>query len=124
MSSEIKYIGLDVNKEAISIAVLNGSGKQVMESIIETEAATILQFIQSLREQLHLTLEEGTWAAWLYDVLKPHVHRLVVCNPRRNALLKEGSKSDKIDACKLAERGKPELMMRKLGVVERDSAPD
>ena len=50
-----------------------------------------------------MTLEEGTWAAWLYDVLKPHVREIVVCNPRRNALLKEGSKSDKIDARKLAE---------------------
>ena len=28
---------------------------------------------------------------------------LVVCNPRRNALLKEGSKSDKVDARKLAD---------------------
>jgi transposase len=36
-------------------------------------------------------------------VLKPHVTRVVVCNPRKNALLKEGSKSDKIDARKLAE---------------------
>ena len=43
------------------------------------------------------------WAACLYDVLKPHVAEIVVCNPRRNALLKEGSKSDKIDARKLAE---------------------
>ena len=34
---------------------------------------------------------------------QPHVHELVVCNPRRNALLKEGSKSDKVDARKLAE---------------------
>jgi transposase len=50
-----------------------------------------------------MTFEEGTWAAWLYDLLKPHVYRLVVCNPRRNALLKEGSKSDKIDARTLAE---------------------
>jgi hypothetical protein len=50
-----------------------------------------------------VTLEEGTWAAWLYDVLKPHVQKIVVCNPRRNALLKEGSKSDKVDARKLAE---------------------
>jgi hypothetical protein len=91
MSSETKYIGLDVHKETISIAVLNGSGKLVMESIIETEAATILQFVNSLRGQLHMTFEEGTWAAWLYDLLKPHVHRLVVCDPRRNALLKEGS---------------------------------
>jgi transposase len=103
MSSEVKYIGLDVHKETISIAVLNGSGKLVMESIIATEAATILQFVNSLRGQLHMTLEEGTWAAWLYDLLKPHVYRLVVCNPRRNALLKEGSKSDKSDARKLAE---------------------
>jgi hypothetical protein len=34
MSSEIKYIGMDVHKEAITIAVRNGSGKLVMESII------------------------------------------------------------------------------------------
>jgi len=74
MSSEVKYIGLDVHKEAISIAVLNGSGKLVMESIIETKAVTILQFVQGLRGELHVTLEEGTWAAWMYDLLKPHVH--------------------------------------------------
>src|SRR3984893_1852385 len=98
-----KYIGMDVHKEAISIAVLNSSGKLVMESIIETKAITILQFIQGLRGSLHLTFEEGTWAAWLYDLLKPHVSEIVVCNPRRNAYLKEGSKSDRIDARKLAE---------------------
>jgi hypothetical protein len=31
------------------------------------------------------------------------VQEVLVCNPRRNALLKEGSKSDKVDARKLAE---------------------
>jgi transposase len=51
-----------------------------------------------------VTFEEGTWAAWLYDLLKPHVSEVVVCNPRKNALLKQGNKSDKIDARKLAER--------------------
>ena len=104
MSSNMKkYIGLDVNKEATSIAVLNGAGKLVMESIIETKTVTLLEFLHGLRGELHVTLEEGTWAAWLYDVLKPHVQEIVVCNPRRNALLKEGSKSDKMDARKLAE---------------------
>jgi transposase len=98
-----KYIGMDVHKEAISIAVLDSTGKQVMESVIETKAATILQFIQGLRGNLQVTFEEGTWAAWLYDLLKPHVTKIVVGNPRRNALLKEGNKSDKIDARKLAE---------------------
>src|SRR3989475_6274546 len=74
-----------------------------MESILETKASTILEFIRGLRGSLHVTFEEGTWAAWLYDLLKPHVTKVVVCNPRRNALLKEGSKSDRIDARKLAE---------------------
>ena len=99
----IKHIGLDVHKDAIVIAVLNNAGKLVMESIIETKASTLLQFIQGLRGDLYVTFEEGTWAAWLYDVLKPQVTKIVVCNPRKNALLKEGSKSDKIDARKLAE---------------------
>ena len=99
----IKYIGLDVHKDAIVIAVLNDNGKLVMESIIETKASTILQFIQGLRGDLYLTFEEGTWAAWLYDLLKPHVTKVVVCNPRKNALLKDGNKGDKIDARKLSE---------------------
>jgi transposase len=98
-----KYIGMDVHKESISIAVMNGAGKIGMECVIETKASTILQFIDGLRGDLQVTFEEGTWAAWLYDLLKPHVTELVVCNPRKNALLKEGSKSDRIDARKLAE---------------------
>jgi Transposase len=98
-----KYIGMDVHKDAIAVAVMNSAGKVVMESILETKAATLLQFVRGLRGNLLVTFEEGTWAAWLYDVLKPHVEEMVICNPRRNALLKEGSKSDKVDARKLAE---------------------
>ena len=98
-----KYIGMDVHKESISSAVLNGFGKVVMECVIETKASTVLQFIHGLRGELFVTFEEGTWAAWLYDLLKPYVTRLVVCDPRRNALLKDGNKSDRIDARKLAE---------------------
>src|SRR6202040_956835 len=103
MSHEGKYIGMDVHKEAIVIAVLNGSGKLIMETILETKASSILEFIHGLRGELHVTWEEGTWAAWLYDLLQPQVPHIVVCNPRRNALLKEGSKSDKSDAQKLAD---------------------
>jgi hypothetical protein len=103
MSHDVKYIGMDVRKEAVVIAVLNGSGKLVMETILETKASSIVQFIHGLRGELHVTWEERTWAACLYDLLQPQVEQVVVCNPRRNALLKEGSKSDKVDASKLAE---------------------
>src|SRR6202795_424283 len=103
MSRDLKYIGMDVHKEAVVIAVLSSSGKLVMESIVETKASSILQFIHGLRGELHVTWEEGTWAAWLYDLLQPQVARVLVCDPRRNALLKEGNKSDKVDARKLAD---------------------
>jgi hypothetical protein len=67
------------------------------------ESGDILQFFAGLHGTLSVTFEEGTCAAWLYDLLKPHVAKLVVCNPRKNALLKDGNKSDRIDARKLAE---------------------
>src|SRR6266571_1826982 len=98
-----KYIGMDVHQATISVAVMDSSGKLIMECILETKAATILEFIDGLRGTLSITFEEGTSAAWLHDLLKPHVSRLVVCDPRKNALLKDGSKSDRIDARKLAE---------------------
>ncbi len=56
-----------------------------------------------MRGSLHVTFEEGTWAAWLHDLLQPHVTRVVVCDPRKNALLKVGNKNDRIDARKLSE---------------------
>jgi transposase len=103
MTISTKYIGLDVHKESISIAVRNAAGKIVMESLIETKASMILQFIDGLRGDLHVTFEEGTSAAWLYDLLKPHVTRVVVCDPRKNKSMREGNQSDKIDARRLAE---------------------
>src|SRR5207253_9509017 len=101
MSSE-KYIGLDVHQATISVAVLDSRGKLVMESIVETKAATILDFFAGLRGTLSVNFEEGTWADWLYDLIKPNVDKLVVCNPRKNALLKDGNKSDRIDERKIA----------------------
>src|SRR5258708_40259747 len=98
MSHDVKYIGMDVHKEAIVIAVRNESGKVVMESVLETKASSILEFLHGLRRKLHVPWEEGTWAAWLYDLLQPQEQHIVVCTPRRNALVTEGSKSDEVDA--------------------------
>ena len=102
MSPE-KYIGMDVHQATVAVAVMDRRGKLIMECILETKAATILEFLEGLHGSLSVTFEEGTWAAWLHDLLKPHVTNLVVCDPRKNALLQDGSKSDRIDARKLAE---------------------
>ena len=84
-----KYIGLDVHQATISVAVIDASGKVVMESILETKATTIIEFFAGLRGTQWVTFEEGTWSVWLHDLLHPRVDKLVVCNPRKNALLKK-----------------------------------
>src|ERR1700726_1239003 len=105
-----KYIGMDVHQATISVAVRDSAGKLVMECVIETKARTILEFIQGLRGSLCVTFEEGTSAAWLYELVKPHVARVVVCDPRKNALLKAGNKNDRVDARKLSELLRAELL--------------
>jgi transposase len=112
-TSSIKYVGMDVHKASISIAVRNAAGKIVMECVIETKASMILQFFDGLRGEVHVTFEEGTWAAWLYNLLKPYVTKLVVCDPRRNALLQDGNQNDRVDARKLSDL----LYMNKLNAV-------
>jgi hypothetical protein len=54
--------------------VRNSVGKIVMECVIETKASTILQFIDGL----------------MYDLLKPHVTEVLVCNTRKNLSRKQG----------------------------------
>ena len=101
--NDAKYIGLDVHQATISVAILDSAGKLVMEAILETKSATILQFMHGLRGSLHMTFEEGTWATWLYDLLKPHVAEVQVCDPRKYPLGKVRSKNDRNDARELAE---------------------
>lgn len=48
-----QYIGMDVHKESISIAVRSSAGKVVMESVIETKTSTILKFFDGLRGDVH-----------------------------------------------------------------------
>jgi len=106
----VKYVGLDVHQATISIAVISAQGRLVMSSVVPTQAAAMVEFVSGLRGRLHVTLEEGSHSAWLHDLLVRRVARLVVCNPRQNALLKAGNKSDRIDARKLAELLRADLL--------------
>jgi hypothetical protein len=85
--NDTKYIGMDVHQATISVAVRDSRGNLVMEAILETKAETILQFIGGLGGSLYVAFEEGTWAAWLHDLLQPHVARVVASDPRKNALI-------------------------------------
>lgn len=98
-----KYVALDVHKASVVIGVRNAAGKCIARSIVETKAQTIREYVKGLSGTIHLTFEEGTQSAWLYDLLKPYVAECLVCNPRCNKLLESGNKSDVIDVEKLSE---------------------
>jgi len=96
-------MGMDVHQAMTVVVVLDADGKVVLETMVRTEAASIIRLVQSLSGPLRVTFEETTQAAWLYEVIRAYVTEVVVCDPRRNKLLDEGSKTDKVDALKLAE---------------------
>ena len=98
-----KYMGLDVHQATTVAVVLDAEGKVILETMVVTQAASMVRLIESLNGPMHVTLEETTQAEWLYEVIRPHVQEVVVCDPRRNKLLSEGSKADKVDARKLAD---------------------
>ena len=50
-----KYIGMDIHQATISVAVRDSAGKLVMESILETKASTILEFIRGLGGNVSVT---------------------------------------------------------------------
>ena len=97
------YVGMDVHRASIVIVVLNGAGKVVMQSVIETGAERVRGFLKQLRGKVYVTFEEGTQANWLHDVVRPLVTEVLVCDPRHNKLLQSGNKNDRVDAQKLAE---------------------
>jgi hypothetical protein len=86
--NDTKYIGLDVHQATISAVVLDSSGNLVMESILETKAATILQFVHGLRGSLHITFEKGPVPR--ARTLQPHPHG---CETRRSRRYRESAKT-------------------------------
>ena len=95
-----KYVGFDVHAATTSYCVRDSKGKVVAEGVVETGAAELSSLVKSIVGTIHLAFEEGTQAAWLYDLLEPLVAELVVCDPRK--FRKDGNKNDRVDARKLS----------------------
>ncbi len=96
-----KYIGMDVHKATTVVAVIDLRGGLVAETILATNGTIMLDYLKGQRGTLHVTFEEGCQAAWLYDLLRPHVAEVLVCNPKKNPI--QENKADKSDARRLAE---------------------
>lgn len=111
MSRE-KYVGMDVHQASTTVVVHDERGKCVMESVIETKLETIRDFLRGISGNVHVALEEGTQAAWLYEIVRPLVGEVIVCDPRANKALMAGNKGDRIDAHKIAQQLRAGLLKR------------
>ena len=98
-----KYVAMDVHRASVVVGVRNEVGKMISHGVLETKAQTLKDYVSGLSGTIHLTFEEGTQSAWLYDLLRPLVAECIVCDPRRTKLLADGNKSDDIDVEKLSE---------------------
>jgi Transposase len=98
-----KYVALDVDSTNIVAGVFDSKGKSIMECFIKTNSTAVRQFFELLDGTVHVALEEGAQAAWLYDLIRPLVAEVTVCDPRHNKLIQSGNKSDRIDVKKLAK---------------------
>ena len=73
-----RYIGMDVHSASTTIAVLSATGKVLRTMVVETNGQALIETLRGIAGELHACLEEGTQSAWLYEILSPYVHELVV----------------------------------------------
>jgi transposase len=98
------FIALDTHCEFCEMVAVSQAGKIVKRQRCGTSIPALVEALESVRSPRVLTFEEGPLAGWLARNLRPHVDRLIVCDPRRNAYIsKEGDKDDSLDAERLAQ---------------------
>jgi transposase len=97
-------IAFDVHSSFCEGGYTDQSGREKGAWHVPTRIPELLEAIESVPGPRKLVIEEGPLADWLHRNLSPYVEEMVVCDPRRNALIaREGEKSDGVDWRKLAE---------------------
>lgn len=95
------YIALDWSEKVMALARVTEGSNQVDRRELPSSLKEFQLYLDRLRGKKILTFEETTTSQWLYTELREHVDELIVCDPWRNHLLKDGPKTDKLDAEKL-----------------------
>ncbi len=86
--------------ESVIARKRSGSNK-IYTSKVASDMESLEAYFSQFAGKKLLVIEETTGAQWLYVNLFDVMDRIIICDPYRNALMKEGSKTDKIDAIKL-----------------------
>ena len=104
------YIAIDWSAINMAIARMTKKSNKVTTIDVPSDIVELQFYLKNLKGSTILAIEETTTSQWLYTELKDYVDKIFICDPCRNSLLKEGPKTDKIDATKLVQLLKAGLM--------------
>ena len=97
------FIAVDWAQANMAIARMSRISDKITTHEGPADLFGLKSYLKGLKGSKILTLEESTGAQWLYTEIRPYVDKILICDPYRNHLLSEGAKTDKIDACKLVQ---------------------
>lgn len=104
------YLALDVHAAHCVLGAMREDGTWLGEVRVPTTAEALRTALTGIHcPDKWLTFAEGGMALWLCDLLRPLVQRLLVCDPRENALIgRSAKKRDEWDVralCRLFRLG-------------------
>lgn len=106
------FVGLDLHKHYITMCVLDASGGVLCEvRKMAVSADDLLARLAEFGRPCTVVMEATVYWQWLHDRLEGAGHRVLVSDPRQVKLIWQArSKTDPIDARKLAELARVNLL--------------
>lgn len=105
------YVGLDVHKKMTSYCAKRQDGRVVAQGEVASRRRDLAAWARSLRGPWIGGLEATLFTGWIYDTLQPLAQELKVAHPlMRRAIAASKKKNDKIDAAKIADLVRCDLL--------------
>jgi len=104
------YVAVDWAMSNMAIAKMTTVSNNITVIDVPSDVKEMQLYLKNLKGTICLAFEETTTSQWLYTELKDYVDKILICDPYRNKLLSEGAKTDKIDAKKLVQLLKADLL--------------
>ncbi len=104
------YIAIDWAAANMAIARMTKKSNKISVVDVPADIKELQLYLDNLKGSKILAIEETSTSQWLYTELINHVDEIFVCDPFRNRLLNDGPKTDKIDASKLVQLLKADLL--------------
>lgn len=99
------YIAIDLHSKHSVIGFMNQKGHYMGHQQVTTNAVNLINQVTAIpAEHKWLTLEQSNMAFWAAEQLRAYVDKLIVCDPRHNALVSSSeNKNDYLDTLRLCE---------------------